>query len=55
MPMCHANSLYFFGAFTYCGAACTIYSRKSFDPEHLVRTLADGGATLTPWSRRTTS
>ena len=28
MPMCHANSLYFFGAFTYCGAACTVYSRK---------------------------
>ena len=47
MPMCHANSLYFFGAFTYCGAACTIYSRKSFDPEHLVSTLADGGATFT--------
>ena len=47
MPMCHANSLYFFGAFTYCGAACTVYSRKSFDPEHLLRTLADGGATFT--------
>jgi fatty-acyl-CoA synthase len=47
MPMCHANSLYFFGAFTYLGAACTVYSRKSFDPEHLVRTLADGGATFT--------
>ena len=47
MPMCHANSLYFFGAFTYCGAACTVYSRKSFDPEHLIRTLADGGATFT--------
>ena len=47
MPMCHANSLFFFGAFTYCGAACTIYSRKSFDPEHLVSTLADGGATFT--------
>ena len=47
MPMCHANSLYFFGAFTYCGAACTVYSRKSFDPEHLVRTLADGGSTFT--------
>jgi acyl-CoA synthetase (AMP-forming)/AMP-acid ligase II len=45
--MCHANSLYFFGAFTYCGAACTVYSRKSFDPEHLVRTLADGGSTFT--------
>jgi acyl-CoA synthetase (AMP-forming)/AMP-acid ligase II len=47
MPMCHANSLFFFGAFTYCGAACTVYSRKSFDPEHLVRTLADGHATFT--------
>ena len=47
MPMCHANSLYFFGAFSYCGAACTVYNRKSFDPEHLVRTLAEGGATFT--------
>ena len=27
--------------------ACTVYSRKSFDPEHLLRTLADGGATFT--------
>lgn len=47
MPMCHANSLYFFGAFHYCGAACTVYSRKSFDPEHLVRTLAAGATTFT--------
>jgi fatty-acyl-CoA synthase len=47
MPMCHANSLYFFGAFAYCGAACSVYSRKSFDPEHLVRTLAEDGATFT--------
>jgi acyl-CoA synthetase (AMP-forming)/AMP-acid ligase II len=47
MPMCHANSLFFFGAFTYCGAACTVYSRKSFDPEHLVRTMSEGGATFT--------
>jgi len=47
MPMCHANSLYFFGAFTYLGCGCTVYSRKHFDPEHLVRTLADGGASFT--------
>jgi len=47
MPMCHANSLYFFGAFTYPGGACTVYSRKSFDPEHLVRVMADGGSTFT--------
>jgi acyl-CoA synthetase (AMP-forming)/AMP-acid ligase II len=47
MPLCHANSLYFFGAFTYCGAACTVYSRKSFDPEHVLRTLGDSGASFT--------
>jgi acyl-CoA synthetase (AMP-forming)/AMP-acid ligase II len=47
MPMCHANSLFFFGAFSYCGAACSVYNRKSFDPEHLVHTLADGHATFT--------
>jgi acyl-CoA synthetase (AMP-forming)/AMP-acid ligase II len=47
MPMCHANSLFFYGAFAYCGASCTVYSRKSFDPEHLLRTLASGGATFT--------
>ena len=34
MPMCHANSLNFFGAFAYCGAETAVYSRKSFDPEH---------------------
>jgi fatty-acyl-CoA synthase len=47
MPMCHGNSMYLSGAFTYCGAACTVYSRKSFDPEHLVHTLSHAGATFT--------
>ncbi|MBV8850578.1 MAG: AMP-binding protein [Methylobacteriaceae bacterium] len=47
MPMCHANSLYFFGAFSYCGGTTSIYSRKSFDPEHCVRTLAEDGSTFT--------
>jgi acyl-CoA synthetase (AMP-forming)/AMP-acid ligase II len=47
MPMFHANSFYFFEAFSYCGAACTVYSRKHFDPEHLIRTLAEGGHTFT--------
>ena len=47
MPLCHANSLYFFGAFSYCGAACTVYSRQHFDPEHVLRTLAAGGSTFT--------
>ena len=47
MPMCHANSLYFFGSFASGGAAATIYSRKSFDPEHCLRTLAETGSTFT--------
>jgi fatty-acyl-CoA synthase len=47
MPMCHANSLYFFGAYAYCGAAVSIYSRKSFDPEHGLRMLSESGATFT--------
>jgi acyl-CoA synthetase (AMP-forming)/AMP-acid ligase II len=47
MPMCHANSLYFAGAFTYTGASTFVYSMKSVDPEHLLRTLAQSGATFT--------
>ncbi|MBV9655521.1 MAG: AMP-binding protein [Acetobacteraceae bacterium] len=47
MPMCHANSVNFFGAFAYCGGVTFIYSRKNFDPEHCVRTIAEGGSTFT--------
>jgi acyl-CoA synthetase (AMP-forming)/AMP-acid ligase II len=47
MPMCHANSVYFFGAFSYCGGTTSIYSRKSFDPEHCLATLGSSGATFT--------
>lgn len=47
MPMCHANSFFFLNAFAYCGAPCTIYSRPSFEPGHLLRTLAERRATFT--------
>src|SRR5689334_13418037 len=47
MPMCHANSLNFFGAFLYCGAETAVYSRRSFDAEHCARTLAEGGSSFT--------
>lgn len=47
MPMCHANSVNFFGAFGYCGAKITIYSRKSFDPGHCLRVLSDTKTTFT--------
>ncbi len=47
MPMCHANSLYFAFTFTYLGATCVIDDRRSFDPEHLLRTLAEQRITFT--------
>jgi len=47
MPMCHANSLYFASTLTFCGGACSVYSRKSFDPEHFLRTISAGGESFT--------
>ena len=47
MPLCHANSVNFFGAFAACGATVSVYSRASFDPEHCLRTLGASGATFT--------
>jgi fatty-acyl-CoA synthase len=47
MPMCHANSLNFASAFAYVGATCCVYDVKSFDAEHLLRTLAATRATFT--------
>jgi fatty-acyl-CoA synthase len=47
MPMCHANSLFFASTLAYCGGVCSIYSRKSFDPEHVLRTMSQNGETFT--------
>src|SRR5262249_7472915 len=47
MPLCHANSLYFFASFAYCGATCCVYDRKSFDPQELLRTLSEEHITFT--------
>jgi fatty-acyl-CoA synthase len=47
MPMCHGNSLYFATSLVYCGGACAVYSRASFDPEHALATLAESGASFT--------
>jgi fatty-acyl-CoA synthase len=47
MPMCHANSVNFFGAFSYCGGTTSIYSRKSFDPAHCLQALDQIGASFT--------
>jgi len=42
MPMCHANSLYFATSLTYCGAPCTVMSRRSFDAGEVLAALSDG-------------
>jgi acyl-CoA synthetase (AMP-forming)/AMP-acid ligase II len=47
MPMCHANSLNFASAFVYAGATCCVYDSKAFEPEHLLRTMAETSATFT--------
>lgn len=47
MPFCHANSLYFACALANCGAAVGVYSRPSFDPDHLLTAFAETGATFT--------
>src|SRR5258708_10400473 len=47
MPMCHANSLYFAHVFAACGAGSCVYDRQSFEPEHLLRTLAGDKFTFT--------
>ena len=41
MPMCHANSLYFAHVLAACGASSCVYDRKSFEPDHLLMTLAE--------------
>ncbi len=47
MPMCHANSLFFFSTFVYSGASVTIFSQASFDPALCLRTMGETGTTFT--------
>lgn len=47
MPMCHANSLNFFCAFSYAGGVSSIYSRPSFDPGHALGVMEGNGSTFT--------
>ncbi|MFZ9322672.1 MAG: class I adenylate-forming enzyme family protein [Hylemonella sp.] len=47
MPLCHANSLYFGTSFIHLGGTCIIDDRRSFDPEALLRTLAEDRVTFT--------
>jgi acyl-CoA synthetase (AMP-forming)/AMP-acid ligase II len=47
MPLCHSNSFWYATLLATCGAGTFIYDRKSFDPEHLLRTLSEERVTFT--------
>ena len=47
MPMCHVNSTYYSFAYTYVGAPVMVYNLISFDPEDLLRTIANFKVTFT--------
>jgi len=47
MPMCHVNSIFYSFTFTYAQAGVCVYSRASFDPEHMLQTLSEQGITFT--------
>jgi fatty-acyl-CoA synthase len=47
MPMCHVNSIFYSFSFTYIQAGVCVYNMISFDPEHLLRTLAEERITFT--------
>jgi acyl-CoA synthetase (AMP-forming)/AMP-acid ligase II len=47
MPMCHINSVFYSFVFTYIGATAVVYNSVSFDPEHMIKTLAEKKITFT--------
>lgn len=47
MPLCHANSLYFSLTFAMLGATIVVDDRRSFDPEAVLRLLAQERITFT--------
>lgn len=47
MPMCHVNSIFYSYSFTYAQTGVCVYNRVSFDPEHMLKTLAEEKITFT--------
>ena len=47
MPMCHVNSIFFSFPFTYLSAPAMVYNMVSFDPEDLLKTIAEYQITFT--------
>ena len=47
MPLCHSNSLWYATMLAFCGATTVVYSRTSFDPEHMLRTFSEQQVSFT--------
>jgi len=47
MPMCHVNSIYYSFCYTYVSAPVMVYNVVSFDPEDLLKTIAEYKITFT--------
>ncbi|MCL0098209.1 AMP-binding protein, partial [Dehalococcoidia bacterium] len=47
MPMCHINSVFYSFPYTLVSAPVFVYNRASFDPEDLLRTIAEYRITFT--------
>ncbi|MCR4420808.1 MAG: AMP-binding protein, partial [Clostridia bacterium] len=47
MPMCHVNSIYYSFCYTYVSAPVMVYNVISFDPEDLLKTIAEYQITFT--------
>jgi acyl-coenzyme A synthetase/AMP-(fatty) acid ligase len=47
MPMCHVNSIFYSFCYTYVSAPVMVYNMVSFDPEDLLRTIAEYKITFT--------
>jgi len=47
MPMCHINSVYYSYAYTLVTAPVMVYNMVSFDPEDMLRTIAEYKITFT--------
>jgi len=47
MPLCHANSFNFFCSYIFAGASVSIYSKKSFEPEHFFKLVILNNSSFT--------
>jgi acyl-CoA synthetase (AMP-forming)/AMP-acid ligase II len=47
MPMCHVNSIFYSFVFTYTAGSCVVYNMIRFDPEDLLKTIAEEKITFT--------